>query len=298
MADQDELRAADRPRRRSRSRTRSREHGVELDRALEARSQLENAAAYLELHIEQGPVLESMDLPLGAVLGTFGVERHRITWRGQAAHAGSTPMDQRRDALAGAAKLALELREIAARAGDGAVLHERRRRLQAGDRHLGRRDGRAAARPCATSTRTSSRRCWEQVREACERFARGGEHRGRVGADLGDRADPLRRDADRLRRRGDPRGRRHVAPAPERPAPRRRRGLARRRADGDALRPEPARPLAHEARGHEARAPRARRAGARPPGHEDDRLGRLAPASRGRSGVPRPRNWSRLSQRP
>src|SRR3954453_15035076 len=40
-------------------------HGVDLDRALEARTQLENAAAYLELHIEQGPVLESMDLPLG-----------------------------------------------------------------------------------------------------------------------------------------------------------------------------------------------------------------------------------------
>ena len=98
------------------------EHGIELDRALEARAQLENAAAYLELHIEQGPVLESLDLPLGAVLGTFGVERPRITWRGQAAHAGSTPMDKRRDALAGAAKLALELREIAARVGDGAVL--------------------------------------------------------------------------------------------------------------------------------------------------------------------------------
>jgi hydantoinase/carbamoylase family amidase len=96
-------------------------HGVDLDRALDARSQLENAAAYLELHIEQGPVLESMELPLGVVLGTFGVERHRVTWRGQAAHAGSTPMDQRRDALAGAAKLALELRHIAARVGGGAV---------------------------------------------------------------------------------------------------------------------------------------------------------------------------------
>lgn len=96
-------------------------HGVDLDRALEARRQLENAAAYLELHIEQGPVLETLGLPLGAVLGTFGVERHRITWRGQAAHAGSTPMDQRRDALAGAAKLALEIRNIARRVGDGAV---------------------------------------------------------------------------------------------------------------------------------------------------------------------------------
>ena len=82
---------------------------------------LDGAAAYLELHIEQGPVLESLDLPLGVVLGTFGVERHLVTWRGQAAHAGSTPMDQRRDALAGAAKLALEIRPIAAEVGDGAV---------------------------------------------------------------------------------------------------------------------------------------------------------------------------------
>jgi hydantoinase/carbamoylase family amidase len=97
------------------------EHGVDLDRVLEARSQLEHAVAYLELHIEQGPVLESLDLPLGVVLGTFGVERHRITWRGQAAHSGSTPMAQRRDALAGAAKLALEIRGIAGEVGDGAV---------------------------------------------------------------------------------------------------------------------------------------------------------------------------------
>ncbi|MGZ4289422.1 MAG: hydantoinase/carbamoylase family amidase [Gaiellaceae bacterium] len=96
-------------------------HGVDLDGALAAHSQLANAAAYLELHIEQGPVLESMDIPLGVVLGTFGVERSRFTWRGQAAHAGSTPMDKRRDALAGAAKLALYIREIAAEVGGGAV---------------------------------------------------------------------------------------------------------------------------------------------------------------------------------
>jgi N-carbamoyl-L-amino-acid hydrolase len=97
------------------------EHGVQLDSALDARSELEGAAAYLELHIEQGPVLEAMDLPLGVVLGTFGVERHQVTFRGQAAHAGSTPMDKRRDALAGAARLELEIREIAKRTGEGAV---------------------------------------------------------------------------------------------------------------------------------------------------------------------------------
>jgi beta-ureidopropionase / N-carbamoyl-L-amino-acid hydrolase len=96
-------------------------HGVDLDRATQARRQLEGAAAYLELHIEQGPVLESLDLPLGVVLGTFGVERHQVTFRGQAAHAGSTPMDKRRDALAGAARLELEIRELAKRTGEGAV---------------------------------------------------------------------------------------------------------------------------------------------------------------------------------
>ena len=84
-----------------------------------------------------------------------------------------------------------------------------------------------------------------------------------MGADLEHRADPVRRRADRARRRGDPRGRRAVAPAAERPAARRGRGRARRHPDRDALRPEPARPVTHEARGHEAGAPRAVGAGAR-----------------------------------
>lgn len=87
--------------------------GVEMDRFPEARSEQTNAAAYLELHIEQGPVLENFMLPLGVVLGTKGVERHLITFHGQEAHSGSTPMKARRDALAAAAKLALEIRSIA-----------------------------------------------------------------------------------------------------------------------------------------------------------------------------------------
>jgi N-carbamoyl-L-amino-acid hydrolase len=89
--------------------------GVEIDRMSESRKELDNAAAYLELHIEQGPVLESMGLPLGVVVGTCGVERHAITFTGQAAHAGSTPMHLRRDAFGAAAKLGLEIREIAKR---------------------------------------------------------------------------------------------------------------------------------------------------------------------------------------
>lgn len=87
--------------------------GVRIGEIGQAGKERTNAAAYLELHIEQGPVLESMDLPLGAVLGTKGVERHLITFHGQEAHSGSTPMNARRDALAAAARLALEIRPIA-----------------------------------------------------------------------------------------------------------------------------------------------------------------------------------------
>jgi N-carbamoyl-L-amino-acid hydrolase len=89
------------------------ECGVSVDAIGEAGAERENAAAYLELHIEQGPVLEKLGLPLGVVLGTKGVERHAITFHGQEAHSGSTPMNARRDALAATAKLALEIRTLA-----------------------------------------------------------------------------------------------------------------------------------------------------------------------------------------
>jgi beta-ureidopropionase / N-carbamoyl-L-amino-acid hydrolase len=91
--------------------------GIDFNRLLDARNELANAAAYLELHIEQGPVLESLNLPMGVVLGTFGVERHSIHFTGQAAHSGSTPMDKRRDALAGVSRLHLHIRELAKRHG-------------------------------------------------------------------------------------------------------------------------------------------------------------------------------------
>lgn len=86
---------------------------ITIDQIAEAGLGRGNAAAYLELHIEQGPVLESINYALGSVLGTKGVERHAVTFRGQEAHSGSTPMKVRRDALAAAAKLALEIRTIA-----------------------------------------------------------------------------------------------------------------------------------------------------------------------------------------
>src|SRR6202795_175507 len=87
--------------------------GIEIVRFATAEKERQNAAAYLELHIEQGPVLEQLNLPLAVVLGTKGVERHSITFRGEEAHSGSTPMNARHDALAAAAKLALEIRHIA-----------------------------------------------------------------------------------------------------------------------------------------------------------------------------------------
>jgi allantoate deiminase len=92
-----------------------REHGVELTRMHEAQSFLKaiDARAYLELHIEQGPVLEALNRPAGVVLGTFGVERHLLRFTGQAAHSGSTPIPMRRDAFLAAAESALAFREIA-----------------------------------------------------------------------------------------------------------------------------------------------------------------------------------------
>jgi N-carbamoyl-L-amino-acid hydrolase len=87
--------------------------GVSVERVAEAGVERKNLAAYLELHIEQGPILERLNKPLAVVLGTKGVERWSITFHGQEAHSGSTPMEVRRDALAACAKLALEIRPIA-----------------------------------------------------------------------------------------------------------------------------------------------------------------------------------------
>jgi N-carbamoyl-L-amino-acid hydrolase len=97
-------------------------HGVELENMLRARSRLEGVIGCIELHIEQGPVLEARDLPLGVVTGTYGTERWAVRFTGQTAHSGSTPMDQRRDALAAAGRLALKVRELAQEHGGVATV--------------------------------------------------------------------------------------------------------------------------------------------------------------------------------
>ena len=190
-------------------------------------------------------------------------------------------MDKRRDALAGAAGLELEIRQIAERTGEGAVCTM----------------GGVVTKPGIVTSVVETAECLLDQRHldatklaemlsnaeaAVQAVRAGGGRRGRVGADLEHRADPVRRGADRARGRVDPRGRGRVAPAAERPAARRGRGGARGRPDGDDLRPEPARPLAHEARGHEGRAPRAVGSGARPAGGQDDRAA-SPPASEARS---------------
>ncbi len=94
-----------------------RENGVELENLLAAKDYLAaiDARAYLEIHIEQGPVLEAMGKPTGVVIGTFGVERHTLRFVGQAAHSGSTPIEMRKDSFLAAAEAALGFREIAKR---------------------------------------------------------------------------------------------------------------------------------------------------------------------------------------
>ncbi|HEY1661759.1 MAG TPA: hydantoinase/carbamoylase family amidase [Verrucomicrobiae bacterium] len=93
--------------------------GIDFEKVKDCGAELKNAAAYLELHIEQGPVLLDLNLPLGAVLGTFGLERHAITFHGQAAHSGSTPMNRRKDAFLAAAKMSPEIYQVAAQSGNG-----------------------------------------------------------------------------------------------------------------------------------------------------------------------------------
>jgi N-carbamoyl-L-amino-acid hydrolase len=95
------------------------ENGVDLERVLECRSRLERIGGYLELHIEQGPVLEAKGIRAAAVSGCVGVERLRFLIRGRVAHAGTTPMASRHDAGLAAAAAALRIEEVAN--GEGGV---------------------------------------------------------------------------------------------------------------------------------------------------------------------------------
>ncbi len=90
---------------------------VARERALDltAPGGLDDVDALLELHIEQGPVLERLDAPLGVPTGSVAIHRAHVVVEGRAAHAGTTPLDDRRDAGLAAARLALAAREAARR---------------------------------------------------------------------------------------------------------------------------------------------------------------------------------------
>jgi N-carbamoyl-L-amino-acid hydrolase len=93
------------------------ENGLTLSGMASAKAWFDalDVAAYLELHIEQGPVLESLKKPVGVVLGSMGVERHLLRFQGQAAHSGAAPIHLRKDAFLAAAEFALACRDISIR---------------------------------------------------------------------------------------------------------------------------------------------------------------------------------------
>ena len=235
-------------------------YDVELDRAHESGARLRGARAYLELHIEQGPVLESRGEPAAAVLGTFGVERHLAVFTGQAAHAGATPMELRRDSFVATAQAALAIRRSAST-------------TRASARSAARPASRASSRPSpgaprccstsATSTPTRSPRCSPRRAQACEQAAadQGCEVELRYlwsipPIPFDDRLIALAREARGGVRR---QGHRH----PERAAARRRRDGAAA-ADRDDLLVLLAAGLAHQGGGHARGRPARGDRGLRP----------------------------------
>ncbi len=90
-------------------------HGVDIDNLDAAQARMDNVKAYVEVHIEQGPVLEALGKGIATVSGTKGIEREYLTFRGQAAHAGTMPMHMRRDSFRAASRFALELADIGER---------------------------------------------------------------------------------------------------------------------------------------------------------------------------------------
>ena len=206
------------------------ENDVDLDTMGEA--ELPDIAAYLELHIEQGPRLEEAGKPAAAVIGCFGVERHSITFTGKASHAGSTPMNLRHDAFLSAARFGLAARESAIERGGVATI------------------GTVTAGPgiptiinehCEVTldqrafTPEQLRDMLADVKQAADEIAAEEGVERRVEADLADRPDPVRRAPRGPRRAGHRRADRRRGPAAaavRRPARRRRGGTQRAHGDG------------------------------------------------------------------
>jgi allantoate deiminase len=95
---------------------------IGLDPSLQKMRDPKSIKAFLELHIEQGPILEEKNIPIGVVEAIVGLTQLEVTIKGQAGHAGTTPMDRRSDALAAAASIIAGLPELAEAEGEGSVL--------------------------------------------------------------------------------------------------------------------------------------------------------------------------------
>src|SRR5436190_498908 len=123
--------------------------GFDARRAPEAAASRGSVAAYVELHIEQGPRLEEASIPIGVVEAIVGVRRARVVFHGQADHAGTTPMERRRDAFLAAADYALRARElVVSRGGARAVTNIGAvRAARAGDDRGGLRIARSRVAP-------------------------------------------------------------------------------------------------------------------------------------------------------
>ena len=229
-------------------------NGIDFEKVKDCRKELANAAAYLELHIEQGPVLLDLDRPLGTVLGTFGVERHAITFHGQAAHAGTTPMNKRKDAFLAAAKMSPEIYRITERIIGGvctigscttkpgfvtSVVEECRITLD--QRHL---DAAALARMLA------------EAKEASERFAKEGNVTVSWDRIWQIEPIPFHHDLIALCDEAISETRRRSASPALRPPPRRLRSRPLRHPHRHDVCPKPARHQPQQNRGHEGRASR------------------------------------------
>ena len=175
------------------------EHGVDIEDLDAARTRMANAKAYVEVHIEQGPVLEDRGLGICTVTGTKGIERERLIFRGQASHAGTMPMAMRRDSFRAAARFALAVADIGvahdgvttvgsatlwpgvvtATAGETRITMDMRhidagaagRDVRRGDRRRPRRRRRPRAARSSSSTSSASRRC-RSTRSCSTRHAR------------------------------------------------------------------------------------------------------------------------------
>jgi allantoate deiminase len=95
---------------------------IGLDPSLPKKRDRKTMKAYLELHIEQGPILEEKGIPIGVVDAIVGLTQLEVCVKGQAGHAGTTPMDRRADALVTAAKMIAQFPELAETEGEGTVV--------------------------------------------------------------------------------------------------------------------------------------------------------------------------------